>query len=71
MRFALLLLATVILGGSMAHTMMRDPSTGAVVNCTLQAKQAEKNPIAQVVAERQCAAGYEAAGYQCVEGQCQ
>jgi hypothetical protein len=68
---ALLLLATVIFGGSIAHTMMRDPSTGAVVNCTLQANQAEENPIAQVAAERQCAAGYKAAGYQCVQGQCQ
>lgn len=64
----ILLLVAGLLAGCTSHTLLRDPKTGQVVNCTMQANQASRNPITRVFEERKCAQGYKASGFECTQG---
>ena len=60
----ILVILVFLLSGCAQHVIMRHPQTGQTVDCTALS-MASPNPIQQVVDERGCISGHQAAGYIC------
>jgi hypothetical protein len=70
----LLLLVAFFFAGC-AQTLLRDPKTGAVVDCDAESSKStpaafrgNQNPFPLAFAHRGCIDGYKAAGYKCAQG---
>ena len=64
-----LALAAILVSIGCAHTVMRDPKTGAAVDCNLVgAQMSPGNPVGSGIEAALCKQTYQNLGYACVSG---